>query len=300
MMPAKCGAFHHKEKQCLIYRSQASERKSFHLPRLSGSRCRLPMPRAIYQVNLDQPMLKHDVALKCQIAQFISLPICHMSHTKKSLLQCIVVILTRITVQLYIHGLVFNGTVMPKRKVDDYFKCYGIRGVNDAAVRRVVQRLRDEKETEQHCPSFAERFQHLEGVLHCHEESGICTLNLQVYMDTLAEKSPDMKRFFQETLVAQHSGKESISGCLYADEAVPGQYHCPRQSSTFMVLLFYMGFAGSHTEVMFCGYPWQSSAVMLLINWQVGCLRPSTSSCGNACLSTLALLWKTTWSSLRP
>jgi hypothetical protein len=85
MMPAKCGAFHHKEKQCLIYRSQASERKSFHLPRLSGSRCRLPMPRAIYQVNLDQPMLKHDVALKCQIAQFISLPICHMSHTKKKL-----------------------------------------------------------------------------------------------------------------------------------------------------------------------------------------------------------------------
>ena len=146
---------------------------------------------------------------------------------KKSLLQCIVVILTRITVQLYIHGLVFNGTVMPKRKVDDYFKCYGIRGVNDAAVRRVVQRLRDEKETEQHCPSFAERFQHLEGVLHCHEESGICTLNLQVYMDTLAEKSPDMKRFFQETLVAQHSGKESISGCLYADEAVPGNIIAP-------------------------------------------------------------------------
>ena len=24
---------------------------------------------------------------------------------------------------------------MPKRKVDDYFKCYGIRGVNDAAVK---------------------------------------------------------------------------------------------------------------------------------------------------------------------
>ena len=116
---------------------------------------------------------------------------------------------------------------MPKRKVDDYFKCYGIRGVNDAAVRRVVQRLRDEQETEQHCPSFAERFQHLEGVLHCHEESGICTLNLQVFMDTLAEKSPDMKRFFQETLVAQHSGKESISGCLYADEAVPGNIIAP-------------------------------------------------------------------------
>ena len=167
----------------------------------------------------------------------------HLSYVayKKNLLQCNVVILTRITVQLYIHGLVFNGTAMPKRKVDDYFKCYGIRGVNDAAVRRVVQRLRDEKETEQHCPSFAERFQHLEGVLHCHEESGICTLNLQVYMDTLAEKSPDMKRFFQETLVAQHSWQRINFGVFVCRRGSPWQYHCPRQSSTFMVLLFYMG-----------------------------------------------------------
>eukprot|EP00435_Cladocopium_sp_Y103_P006594 s5078_g2.t1 len=50
---------------------------------------------------------------------------------------------------------------------------------------------------------------------------------LQVYLDTLAQKSPDVKRFFQETLVAQHSGKESISGCVYADEAVPGNIIAP-------------------------------------------------------------------------
>eukprot|EP00435_Cladocopium_sp_Y103_P042961 s1265_g12.t1 len=36
-----------------------------------------------------------------------------------------------------------------------------------------------------------------------------------------------MERFFRETLVAEHSGKESISGCLYADEAVPGNIIAP-------------------------------------------------------------------------
>ena len=71
------------------------------------------------------------------------------------------------------------------------------------------------------------RFQHLENVLLCHEESGIYTLNLQLYMDIVAKKSPNMERFFRETLVAEHSGKESISGCLYADEAVPGNIIAP-------------------------------------------------------------------------
>ena len=106
------------------------------------------------------------------------------------------------------HSLGFNVGAMPKRKVDDYFfKCYGIPGVNDAAVRRVIQRLKNEDGTGQSAPTFAKRFQHLENALLCHEEH-FEPASLYGFLD---EKSPNMERLFRETLVAEHSGKESIS-----------------------------------------------------------------------------------------
>ena len=104
-----------------------------------------------------------------------------------------------------------------------FFKCHGIPGVNDAAVRRVIQRLKNEDGTGQSAPTFAKRFQHLENVLLCHEEH-FEPASLYGFLD---EKSPNMERLFRETLVAEHSGKESISGCLYADEAVPGNIIAP-------------------------------------------------------------------------
>ena len=73
---------------------------------------------------------------------------------------------------------------MRKRKVNEYFECYGIPGVSDSAIRKVVSRLKKQKE-DSHAHSFKEKFQHLDGALLREEKTGIYTLNLQFYIDTL-------------------------------------------------------------------------------------------------------------------
>jgi hypothetical protein len=115
---------------------------------------------------------------------------------------------------------------MRKRKVDEYFECYGIPGVSDSAIRKVVSRLKKQKEYS-HAHSFKERFQHLDGALLREEKNGIYTLNLQFYIDTLCQKSTNFTDLLRRTVLKDHANQEAIPGCLYADEAVVGNVLAP-------------------------------------------------------------------------
>lgn len=116
---------------------------------------------------------------------------------------------------------------MPKRKVEEFFHCYGLPGVTDAAVRKVVAKLRNEPDREHHGIPFEQRFRDLAGVLNYDEATGICTVNLQFYLDTLCERSAALKAFFDRTVVTAQRGEEAIPGCIYIDEAVPGNVIAP-------------------------------------------------------------------------
>ena len=119
---------------------------------------------------------------------------------------------------------------MPKRKqqtAQDFFHCYGVRGVSDAGVRKVVARLQGEPEeavdnrTDRH---FSKRFAHIEKALV--ELNGICTLDLQVYIDLLCQDE-QVAAFFRTTLVEEQIREGSVAACLYLDEAVPGNIIAP-------------------------------------------------------------------------
>lgn len=110
---------------------------------------------------------------------------------------------------------------MPKRKVEEFFKAYGTPGVSDAAVRRVVSKLRDEAATTRR-PTFSERFANLQNALKKDESTGIYTLDLQFYVDTLSQKSERMAALFTRTIVAEQKSQGSVVACVYADEVVVG------------------------------------------------------------------------------
>ena len=119
---------------------------------------------------------------------------------------------------------------MPKRKqqtAQDFFHCYGVRGVSDAGVRKVVARLQGEPEeavdnrTDRH---FSKRFAHIEKALV--ELNGICTLDLQVYIDLLCQDE-QVAAFFRTTLVEEQIREGSVAACLYLDEVVPGNIIAP-------------------------------------------------------------------------
>ena len=120
---------------------------------------------------------------------------------------------------------------MPKRtQTEDFFRCYGIPGVNDASVRRVIAKLHNEpeaatKNSKSRC--VGKRFANLLEALHHDSEIGIYTVNLQFYLDTLLSKSERLKTFLKRTVVKAHEEQEAIPGCVYLDEVVPGNIIAP-------------------------------------------------------------------------
>lgn len=119
---------------------------------------------------------------------------------------------------------------MPKRKAEDFFKCIGIPGVNDESIRKVISRLDDRPTASKQVygtHGFTSRFHHLVNFMLQDEDTRIYTLNLQLYMDKLIQESPNMASFCARTLGASMQNGTGISGCLYCDEAVPGNVIAP-------------------------------------------------------------------------
>ena len=117
---------------------------------------------------------------------------------------------------------------MPKRKAEDFFKCIGIPGVSDEAIRKVIKRFTNEPAWQStSCKSFEKRFPHLDNFLLQDEDTKIYTLNLQSYMDKLTQECPTVVSFCSRTLGASMQNGTGIAGCLYCDEAVPGNVIAP-------------------------------------------------------------------------
>ena len=112
---------------------------------------------------------------------------------------------------------------MAKRKAEDFFQCAGIKGVPDCAIRKVLAKLRgeDSRRAASQKPAFELRFQHLKGALLQDEATGIFTCNLQVYLDKLCEHH-HLVELLREHVLPARQADGSLSGCIYADEAVPG------------------------------------------------------------------------------
>lgn len=119
---------------------------------------------------------------------------------------------------------------MSKRRrpaVDDFFQCYGVKGVSDAGVRRVVAKLRKEPQlANESSPYLKQRFASLDHALLEDTEHGICILQLQVYIDLLC-RDAQVARFFATTIVEEQIKEGSVSACFYLDEIVPGNIIAP-------------------------------------------------------------------------
>lgn len=115
---------------------------------------------------------------------------------------------------------------MPKRKVGDFFLAYGTPGVSDAAVRKIVLKVQGEANTTSHRRTQTRRFGHFQELMVTDAETGIKTVNLQMYVDKMCE-SRDVQALLEEHLLSKQRDIPGITGCIYADEIVPGNIIAP-------------------------------------------------------------------------
>lgn len=128
---------------------------------------------------------------------------------------------------------------MPKRKVPDFFEAYGVPGVSDAAVRKVVAKL-NHSATVARSHTQDRRFGNLNLALQTDDKTGIHILDVQAYFDILCGKCPHVKQFLKQHLIA---GRQDVflSGCIYFDECVPGNLIAPdNQRRSWMVYFTWM------------------------------------------------------------
>lgn len=128
---------------------------------------------------------------------------------------------------------------MPKRKVPDFFEAYGVPGVSDAAVRKVVAKL-NHSATVARSHTQDRRFGNLNLALQTDDKTGIHILDVQAYFDILCGKCPHVKQFLKQQLIA---GRQDVflSGCIYFDECVPGNLIAPdNQRRSWMVYFTWM------------------------------------------------------------
>ena len=120
---------------------------------------------------------------------------------------------------------------MPKRKnqwTEDFFKVAGISGISDAAIRKVLLRLRGEpvEETSNTGLHVKQRFPELRHWVKEHD-CGLVTLDLQQYMDKACSVRPDFLKLFRANVLAEQKKLGAVQGVLYCDEAVPGNIIAP-------------------------------------------------------------------------
>ena len=120
---------------------------------------------------------------------------------------------------------------MPKRKnqwTEDFFKVAGISGISDAAIRKVLLRLRGEpvEETSNTGLHVKQRFPELRHWVKEHD-CGLVTLDLQQYMDKACSVRPDFLKPFRANVLAEQKKLGAVQGVLYCDEAVPGNIIAP-------------------------------------------------------------------------
>lgn len=120
---------------------------------------------------------------------------------------------------------------MAKRKAEaeeQFFRCAGIGGVADTALRKVIAKLngQDTMRAAAERPSFQARFRRWQDALLQDEETGIFTCNLQVYVDKLCEHD-NLAQVFRQHLLAARQSDAGLLSCIYADEAVPGNVLSP-------------------------------------------------------------------------
>eukprot|EP00438_Fugacium_kawagutii_P012074 Skav202393 [mRNA] locus=scaffold815:34427:36337:+ [translate_table: standard] len=115
---------------------------------------------------------------------------------------------------------------MPKRNAEEYFQCYGTPGVSDLAVRKIIRRLHRDEDRPMEMHSRSERFKNLEGMLQKHAETNMNTVNLQLYVDKMCEFT-DVKNLLERHLLPQPGNVDGVTGCIYADEIVPGNPIAP-------------------------------------------------------------------------
>ncbi len=145
-----------------------------------------------------------------------------LKQTTKAILPCTVLIPSNNDV---------CSCAMPKRKnqwTEDFFKVAGISGISDAAIRKVLHRLREEP-VEENCNTglhVKQRFPELQNWVKEHN-CGLVTLDLQQYMDKACSVRPEFLKLFRANVLAEQNKQGAVQGVLYCDEAVPGNIIAP-------------------------------------------------------------------------
>ena len=119
-----------------------------------------------------------------------------------------------------------------KRRVEkeEFFKVSGIPGVSDSVIRKVLDRLHNERDADnQQCIPGCHvktRFPELQHFVKEHD-CGLATLDLQKYIDKAFEVRPEFLELFLSTVLATQQRTGAVQAVVYCDEAVPGNILAP-------------------------------------------------------------------------